>query len=313
MIRRLYLLMAPVSSTTGLALAFLLIPGLAAAGATLSGSFRAEPYGTLELTTEGEHVIGRAGDGGPCHFDAQREILVGDFEGSVLVAQLTVCQTGDMCPQEQTYPVLGFYDEADSAFVAHVRLHEGCQSPALQKGRFVMVASSKEASEQTDGGPRRGRDMDAAMQANKQGEQLYLEKNFTEAARQFEQSLGYDSEDTNWPAYLGRGSSLLKLGQVKAAIVDLERSKQGNATAAASRDPSILYMLGCAYGQKGDKAKALEYLRQAVKAGYRLHEVIDSDPDLTKALGDEPQFKELVRKSREKKPRGPAGSGNSRP
>ncbi len=319
MMRRPYLPMAPVPLTTGLVLAFFLIPGLAAAGPTLAGSFRADSYGTLELKTEGEHVSGRVVDGGPCHFDAQREVLVGDFEGSVLVARLTVCQTGAMCPSEQTYTVLGFYNEADSTLVAHVRLRDGCQSSSLQKaGRFVLVQASETGSTETPAGgnsaapeppgKRGARNVEAAKQASQRGDQFYKLNKFPEAAAQFKQSLDYDSGDSNWPAYLGRGSSLLKLGQVNLAIKDLEKARNANP-----QNGFILYMLGCASAQKRDKPKALDYLKRAVDAGYELHAVAEHDPDLTRALGSDSQFKELVKSSREKNSRGTAGSGTSSP
>ncbi|MFL5344639.1 MAG: tetratricopeptide repeat protein [Hyalangium sp.] len=301
-------------------LAFFLVPGLAAAGLPLSGSYRADSYGTLALKTEGEHVSGRVVEGGPCHFDAQREVLVGDFEGSVLVARLTVCQTGSMCPAEQTYPVLGFYNEEDSTLVAHVRLREGCQSLGLQKsGRFILVplnAAGSPAETPAGGsgavqdppGKRGARNVEAAKQASQRGDQFYKAHKWDEAAAQFKQSLDYDSGDSNWPAYLGRGSSLLKMSQVNLAIKDLEKAHSANP-----QNGFILYMLGCAYAQKRDKPKALDYLKRAVSAGYELHAVAEHDQDLTHALGNDPQFKDLVKSSREKNSRGTAGSGTSSP
>lgn len=318
MMRRPYPSMAPVHLTTGLALALFLVPGLAAAGPSLSGSFRAESYGTLELKTEGEHVSGRAMGGGPCKFDSQREVLVGDFEGTVLVARLTVCQTGEMCPVEQTYTVLGFYNEDERAVVAHVRLPPGCQSAAVQKsGRFVLVPADKAGDESPpgdSGGPQDGsgkrgsRMVEAAKQASQRGDQFYKLSKYAEAAAQFKQSLEYDSGENNWPAYLGKGSSLLKLGKVNDAIKDLEKARSFNP----NHGP-VLYMLGCAYAQKRDRKQALEYLRNAVAVGYELHSAADADPDLMRAMGSEPQFRELLKTSREKSARGAAGSGNSSP
>ena len=72
-------------------------------------------------------------------------------------------------------------------------------------------------------------------------------------------------------------------------------------------------MLGCAYAQKHDRAKALEYLRSAVTRATRSHSAAEHDPDLTRALGNDPQFKDLLKTSREKSARGVAGSGNSSP
>jgi tetratricopeptide (TPR) repeat protein len=316
--------MAPVSFTTGLAVAFFLLPGLAAAGPSLTGSYRAEPYGTLELKTEGEHVTGLAGEGTACGFDAQRQVLEGDFQGSVLVARLIVCQTGDICPAEQTYSILGFYNETDNVVVAHVRLGKGCQSPALpESGQFILQLAPPQAPGQTPTSAssamelanKRGvRSAEAAKQALEQGLQLYRAKNYQDANRRFEISLSHDGGDRNWPAYLWRGSSLLKLGKVDDAIKDLERARVGN-TVSGVRDPAILYMLGCAYGQKGDKGKALDHLTRAVKAGYRLHEGVAEDPELTRTLAGEPQFQELLKRSREKKPqpRGTVGTGTPSP
>ncbi|HEX8704792.1 MAG TPA: tetratricopeptide repeat protein [Myxococcaceae bacterium] len=297
-------------------MAFFLTPVLASAGPVLSGNYRADPYGTLALSTEGERLIGTAVGGGPCKFDAQRQVLEGNFQGGVLVGRLTVCQTGTTCLQvEQAYPILAIYNEEQQSLVAHVRLSSGCQSAALKDGRFVLVPVRKEP-EPTSAPPgpsssasqvankRTPRDSEAAKKANDLGKQQYLEGKFGPAAQQFEISLSYDSGDKNWMAYMGRGSSLLKLGQVDEAIVALERSRIANQKVAPSpsaRDARILYMLGCAYAQKGDKKKAMEYLRQAVRGGYALHETAENDPELKRHLGNEPEFAELVKKSKESK------------
>jgi tetratricopeptide (TPR) repeat protein len=326
MMPRPYLPMAPAPFTTGLVLALFLVPGLAVAGPSLSGSYQAEPFGRMELTTQGSHVIGTAVEGGACRFDASRKVLEGDFEGSVLVARLTLCLTGELCPQEQSYSVLGFYNEEDGSLVAHVRLREGCYSVGLPRsGRFVLTPVKKELPEEevptsgTEGaegaasGSRNPR-MEAAREANLRGDQLYKSKKFFEAARQFKQSQEHDPGDTNWPAYLGRGSSLLKMGETELAIKDLERARLANASQApGAKDLNILYMLGCAYGQKGEKRKALEYLRSAVEAGYPLHKAAEADPDLKRALGSDPQFKDLVTKSLAQQNRGTAGSGSPGP
>ena len=197
------------------------------------------------------------------------KVLVGDFEGTVLVARLTVCQSGDMCPAEQTYTVLGFYNEDEKAVVAHVRLSPGCQSTAVQKsGRFVLVSMDKEAGEGLPGGSGAGSDasgkrgsrtVEAAKQASQRGDQFYKQSKYSEAAAQFKQSLEYDPGENNWPAYLGRGSSLLKLGKVNDAIKDLEKARAFNP----NHGP-VLYMLGCAYAQKRDKKQAMEHLRTVV-------------------------------------------------
>lgn len=314
--------MAPASIITGLALALFLVPGLAAAGPSLSGPFRADTYGTLELKTEGDHLTGTYVSGGGCALDAQRLVLQGDFEGSVLVGRLTVCQTGDLCPAEQTYSMLGFYNAADGSLVAYVKLSAGCQSPGLPRsGRFMLTSATRTVPDETptNGAPpagsaaelvsKRGSRMDLAKQALRRGDELYQQKQYVEAAKQFKASLEIDSGDTNWPAYMGLGSSLLMQGQVSAAIRNLERAN----TARRGGEPSLYYMLGCAYAQKRDKVKALEYLTRAVEAGYDLETASKNDKDLHQALGADPKFQELVKSSAGKKARGPATTGNLSP
>ena len=311
--------MAPAPIITGLALAFFLVPGLAAAGPSLSGSFRADGYGLMELTTEGQHVVGTIQEGNGCGFDAQTKVLEGDFEGSVLVARLRVCQTGDMCPAEQTYNVLGFYNAAANSVMAYVKLRNGCQSAGLPRsGRFMLVANAQAIPEETptsgtagsaaDLVAKRGSRMDLAKQASRQGPELDEQKQYAEAVTQIKASLDIDSGDTNWPAYMGRGSSLLKLGQVAPAIRDLER-----ANSARRGEPSLYYMLGCAYAAKRDKVKALDYLGRAVEAGYDLELAASNDKDLVQALGNDPKFKELVKSSADKKSRGTVTSGKTSP
>jgi tetratricopeptide (TPR) repeat protein len=314
--------MAPAPFITGLVLALFLVPGLAVAGPSLSGSYQAELFGRMELTTQGTHVIGTAVEGGACRFDASRKVLEGDFEGSVLVARLTLCLTGELCPQEQSYNVLGFYNEVDGSLVAYVRLREGCSSAGLPRsGRFVLTPVKKEIPKEVptsgaegDASGQRNPRMEAAREANLRGDQLYKSKKFLEAAKLFKQSQEYDSGDSNWPAYLGRGSSLLKMGETEQAIKDLERARTANANQAPeAKDLDILYMLGCAYGQKGEKRRALEYLKSAVEAGYPLHKAAEADPDLKRVLGSDPQFKDLVTKSLAQQNRGTAGSGSPGP
>lgn len=314
--------MAPVPLITGLALALFLVPGLATAGPSLSGPYRAEAYGTVELKTEGSHVAGTYVGSGGCSFDAQRQVLEGDFEGSVLVGRLTVCQTGDLCPAEQTYSMLAFYNAADNSLVAYVKLSAGCQSAGVPRsGRFMLTSATRTVPDETPtsgaapAGPaaelvsKRNSRMDLAKQALRKGDELYQQKQYVEAAKQFKASLEIDSGDTNWPAYMGLGSSQLMQGQVAMAIRNLERAN----SARRGGEPSLYYMLGCAYAQKRDKAKALEYLGRAVDAGYDLESASKIDNDLRQALGTDPRFTELVKRSADKKARGTATSGNSSP
>jgi hypothetical protein len=320
MMRRPDLPMAPASFITGLAVAFFLAPALAVAGPALSGTFQADSSVSLELTTEGERVTGTLAEGSACRLEAQRGVMLeGEFQGTVLVGTLTLCQTGDKCEAVQAYPFLGFYSEEDQALVAHVRLDEGCQSPAVKGGRFVIVPARKEPADSLTpissaaeliakrNVPKSG---DEAKKALDRGKQLYKEGRYSQAVQQFEISLYHDDGNGNWPAYMGRGSSKLKLGRVNEGLKDLEK-----ALKLKPRDPNIFYMLACAWGQKGDKKKALDYLDRAVKEGYALFEFIEGDPELTKFLAQEAKFQELVERSKKQQtqPRGTAGTGTLSP
>lgn len=350
MMRRPYLPMAPASFITALAVAFFLAPAVAAAGPVLSGSFQVDSATSVELATEGERLTGVAGEGWACRLDAKRQVLEGTFEGMVFVGRLTVCQKGDTCAEAvQTYPVLAFFNEADRALVAHVRLREGCQSSVVKEGRFILQPAGSapvaEAPSQASPTPasatptsgitsaasgstnasaianKRGqKNPDIARLASDEGMKLYLNQQYVQAAHQFDISIFHDSGDKNWSAYMGRGSSRYMLGQIKEAITDLEKSRRFNArvVAPSQRDPGLLYTLGCAYAKNNEKKKAIKVLSEAVQLNYALHASVEVDvfADLKNLLGDMPEFQELVKKSREKvaQPRGTtAGPGTQKP
>src|SRR5205085_139618 len=98
-------------------------------------------------------------------------------------------------------------------------------------GRFVLTPVQKEIPEETptsgtegaagDASGKRSQRTEAARQANMRGELLYKSKKFSEAARQFEQSLKFDSGDSNWPAYLGAGYAVHRAAE---ADPDLKRA-----------------------------------------------------------------------------------------
>jgi tetratricopeptide (TPR) repeat protein len=312
MMRRPSLPMAPASFTAGLALALFLVPSFAAAGPSLSGFYRAEPYGKLEMKTEGAHVTGTLVSENPCNFPPPTQVLMGDFEGSVLVARLRVCQTGDMCPAEQFYTVLGFYNSDDNTVVAYVRLRDGCQSSALPKsGRFVLGMADKTVPEETPTSSATAAVLDAntrraAMLATRRGEELYQLGQFAEAVKSFTQSIDLDGGTTSWSAYFGRGMSQLRQGKADLAIKDLEKAR------ARTDEPRIFYGLACAYAAKRDKVKALDFLGRAVAGGYDLENAL-ANKELVQALGNDPKFKEWVKISSEKKSRGTAAGGNTSP
>ncbi|MDC0708465.1 tetratricopeptide repeat protein [Stigmatella sp. ncwal1] len=321
MMRPSALSMAPASSITGLAVALLLVPGLAAARPLSSGPFRAEHYGQFELMLEGETLSGvQTQSGGACSQVGKGKVLEGTLQGSVFVGWLKVCQTGNGCVPEQAYSILGFYNEDTQILMAHVRLRSGCESPVLSNKRFVLQAMAPEKA--TPGaspgvptlaaelaGKRGNPKFEQARAELEKGERHYLNKQYKEAAEAFQRSV---DSDPSWSAYLGLGSSQLKLGQVTAAIGALDR-----ASKLQPNNPNVLYMLGCAHAaQTGGKKRSLGYLRQTVELGYELHTVIEGDPELVRQLGNDREFQALVKRSKEKKAafsRGTPGPGTPSP
>ncbi|MBM4092599.1 MAG: hypothetical protein FJ276_24750 [Planctomycetes bacterium] len=57
--------------------------------------------------------------------------------------------------------------------------------------------------------------------------------------------------------------------------------------------PWALYNVACVYAVKNERQMALDYLQEAVEAGFRRREPIEEDPDF-KSLVDDPEFKELA-------------------
>ena len=76
---------------------------------------------------------------------------------------------------------------------------------------------------------------------------------------------------------------LAKSGDKAAALLELKRVEQGH-----SQDPSVLYGSAVAFELSGNRAKALEFLLAAVKAGQGLDD-IKNDPDLV-GLRTDPRY-----------------------
>ncbi|MBU8896844.1 hypothetical protein KRR26_14590, partial [Corallococcus sp. M34] len=85
----------------------------------------------MNFHTEGDHLVGMPAPNGPCGFDTRQTLLTGEFQGNIVMASLTVCQTGPRCSSAQTYPVLFVVNPEDGALSGTVRLQKGCTSPAL--------------------------------------------------------------------------------------------------------------------------------------------------------------------------------------
>jgi hypothetical protein len=285
--------MASASKTLEFAVALSLLPALAWAGPVLSGTFRVEPFGRMELTTEGDLVAGVTASGNSCKFEERRRVLEGAFEGSVLVGTVTLCQSGAGCEPEQVYPLLAVYSPADGSLTAHVRLSPGCQSPALLKGgRLVWVpASAPQAASEQEGlvAGKRGElrlsreTIDAAL---RKGDALFKQGQYALATEQFQGVVDHDANNPVANHLLG--ASLLMQRQEHKAIDALKKARK-------LKKWETFYLLACAYSRTGERKQGLSSLRQALKLGNSVDVAKWSeDTDLINLLGSQQELKAFL-------------------
>jgi tetratricopeptide (TPR) repeat protein len=288
--------MASASSKTQLAVALWLLPALAWAGPALSGAYRSEPLGRMELATEGDRLTGVTASANACNFASGTRMLEGAFEDSVLVGTVTLCQTGNGCASEQAYPLLAVYNPADGSLSAHVKLRQGCQSPAvLKNGRLVwMPAGAEEASlEETPGGKRGPLRLsqERVTATLRQAGTLFNQGDYVAAAEHFQAVVDHDAN--NALAHHGLGGSLFfqKRGLERRAIEELKKARRLDG-----RNPATPFLMAVAYGRLGEKKQGLIHLRQAMKLGYSVDAALWSrDTDLRNLLGSEEEFQAFLK------------------
>ena len=299
--------MASASLTKHFAVALALLPALVLAQPALSGPYRVEPFGPLELSTHGDRLLGLTAPGNACNFEGKKAVLEGGFEGSVLVGTLTLCQTGPGCAQEAEYPVLGLYNAADGSVSTFVRLKAGCQSPAVPKsGRLVLVRDSAQEAPAAGASAvgsassvarkrARASDSEAVTNALKEGDAFLRAGNYPLAVRRFEAVLSLD--ENNPVAYHGLGAAQLLRGQPQSAVGSLEKARHYGL-----RHQETEYLLACAYGRVGKKPKGKEALRRAVWLGYRVDAALwEKDADLRNLVGGERELQAFLRQARGRK------------
>ena len=71
---------------------------------------------------------------------------------------------------------------------------------------------------------------------------------------------------------------------------------------------AILYNLGCVTARSGDRARALDFLHQAVDGGFRDADAMAADPDLASLRGDA-EFESIVAASRRSREMSKAAGG----
>lgn len=295
--------MASASLTHRFAVALTLLPALALAEPGPSGPYRAESFGRLELSSDGERLQGLTAPGNACNFEGRKPVLTGGFEGNVLVGTLTVCQTGPNCALEEDYPVLAIH-AADGALSTYVRLRPGCESPAVPKdGRLVFVPAPVEearaALEPSAGSASlvaRKRDKrsraEAVSETLKEGDAYMRSGDYPLAARRFEAVLALDAN--NQVAHHFLGVVQLLRGQPREAILSLEKARS-----LGLKNPQTEYALACAYGRIGHKAKGMDSLHRAIRLGHRVDAALwAKDADLRSLVASEAELLAFVKQVR---------------
>lgn len=289
--------MTSVSRTIGLAAFIAAAPGTAWAGVTLSGSYQADGLGRVALRVEGERVVVRATEPGACDLANGSPVVEGEFQGNVLVGKLTVCLRGPSCPDTETLPLVAFYSPVDHSLTGFARPREGCQSPMLGRSGLLLLQPAPEPDPGTLAAAASGnggtssllrlrtekRDPVAAKQALDKANRLLAAKDWSGAVAEFERSITLD--DRSWVAFFALGTVHVKRNRAPEAIEALERARALN-----KRVPGIAYQLACAHVRLGDKQRAMELLRQAVKLGYAIAESSQQDDELERLLGSDVEF-----------------------
>lgn len=130
------------------------------------------------------------------------------------------------------------------------------------------------------------------------GRKAYVEDIVAKQKKLLEETSGASAEDRIKALY-GIAIVMNRIGNIDealraytSALEIIEKEGKANAKADIYRD-TVLYNLGCLYAIKGEKEKAIEYLKKSVDAGYRDVEWMKMDGDLKSLRGDQ-GFKELV-------------------
>jgi tetratricopeptide (TPR) repeat protein len=264
--------MASVSRTIGFAALIVIVPAtLRAQGLPQGlprGGFQTDVWGRVELTHENARVIGHAVRGGGC-LPAQSKVLEGEWQGRVLVGQLTVCLLGPSCPPHVALPLLAFAGPEDGTLTAYVRPQSGCSATGVGLGGLVVFypESSDGASSPSvppAPGPRLKRNPEAAKAALDRGDQLMKEKKWIAAVAEFERSIALN--DQNWTAQLSLATAQLMRNHPEEAISALDRARD-----LSKGEPLIYYHLACAYSRLGQLPRAMDNLERAVGLGLAIN------------------------------------------
>jgi hypothetical protein len=283
------------------------LANVAEAAPSIGGLYRAGELGVVDMQSTEGRLVGRYRGGGSCNFKPEIQVLSGNFEGSVFLGTVFVCQEGPSCEKEKTFPFLAIYH--DGALAGDVKLDVGCSSPGLEGKRLnVAVATSEDRLLITRDGESSASAIAAknvnkkenekrAFEAYAESQTRLKENNFVAARSALERSIAYD--DTDWKPWMYLGVVELQLNNAAKGLDSLQKAVKLAPTAKtriSDEDTAeLFYNLACAYARNGKKREAVNSLRQAFKVGdvasllTTLQEERDLDP-----LRDEPDFRRVV-------------------
>jgi serine/threonine protein kinase/Flp pilus assembly protein TadD len=119
------------------------------------------------------------------------------------------------------------------------------------------------------------------------GEKEKYQKILQEGLETYKRYLSQHPDDSRGHMYYA--TDLAQVGEHEEA-----KRQAAKAIELSPDDPLMLYNAACFYAQMGEKAAAIQSIRDAIAVGYGNYEWLKRDTDLD-SLRDEPDFKELIK------------------
>lgn len=144
---------------------------------------------------------------------------------------------------------------------------------------LLLVLTATRGAFAQDGPPPQSPAMQEAVR-------LFQERKWAEAAKKFEEVT--KAEPANGLAWYRWGMSLHELGQYREAVEKYAQVERLNFSPGAA-----MFRTARAYVKLGEREKAMQWLLQAVDAGYVFPQMLGGDPDIA-PLRDDPRFKPIA-------------------
>ncbi len=290
-----------LGNTRVLALAFLAAAPAWATGpaAPVQGQYRGA-QGSLRFSpASGGAIRGVAEGGGACNWTRGDVIFDGAQEGSVLVGQLKICQTGPGCGIK-TLPVMVIHEPGDNVLSAHLPPEGGCQATGLKDRMYLLtgVASGQVQVAQAQQVAARllsREDAQAAEKAFLAAGKYLNQRQYRKAADEYERGLRF--HPSNYAAHIQLGVARMKLGEPELALNAYANAR----TFAPEAHPVIHYNMACAHARLKNREQALAQLKLAVEHGFNNADVMQRDPDLNALFGEDEAFLALTAAARAQK------------